>query len=202
MFLLQNCKNVELCIISPPAIYGRGTGDPELSNINSVQIPFLIAHAIRNGMMHQIGPGENVSSRIHVADLVQLYIRLLDMYKNSDPLPCGYLFPENGEHTMGDLAKSIATEMKRQSILATDEVVSVQVKDSELKRVFNTVAGKYIVGGSPRVRGIRARSTGWAPKHDDIADTLPLAVEEVSLAMGAGTYKLFGHNRSISRYAA
>jgi hypothetical protein len=53
---------------------------------------------------------------------------------------------------LGELAKSIAQELEKQAVLETDEVVSVEATDSELKRVFGTVAGKYLCGGSPRAR--------------------------------------------------
>jgi dTDP-D-glucose 4,6-dehydratase len=100
-------------MISPPSIYGRGIGDPELSNIHSVQIPFIIAHAIRNKKTHQIGPGENVSSHVHIRDLVKLYAKLLEIYREGSQVPSGYLFPENREHVMGELVKSVAIEMKK-----------------------------------------------------------------------------------------
>jgi hypothetical protein len=49
-------------------------------------------------------------------------------------------------------------------VLETDEVVSVEAADLELKRVFGTVAEKYLCGGSSRARGPKARSTGWVPR--------------------------------------
>jgi nucleoside-diphosphate-sugar epimerase len=202
IWLLKNSESVELCIISPPAIHGRGSGYPELSNTHSVQIPFIIAHAIRNKKTFQIGPGENIGSEVHVEDLAQLYVNLLEIYLASGQVPSGYLFPENGEHVMGELTKCIAQEVKNQGVLDTDEVVSVEATDSELKRVFGTVAGKYLCGGSPRARGPKARSTGWVPRGDDVTATVALEVKEISRAMKDGTYKFFGHNRSETKYQA
>jgi nucleoside-diphosphate-sugar epimerase len=202
-WLMDNSQEVDLCMISPPSIYGRGIGDPELSNIHSVQIPFIIAHAIRNKKTHQIGPGENVSSHVHIRDLVKLYVKLLEIYREGSQVPSGYLFPENGEHIMGELVKSIAIEMKKQRLLETDEVISVEATDGELKRVFTTVAGKYLVGCSPRARGPKARSTGWIPtEKDDINATLPLAIQEINQAIKDGTYAFFSHNKSETKYHA
>ncbi|OCK74520.1 NAD(P)-binding protein [Lepidopterella palustris CBS 459.81] len=191
MWLLDNSSNVDLCMVCPPSIYGRGVGEPALSNIYSVQIPFIIAHAVRNGRTQQIGPGKNVSSQIHVADLVQLYLKLLRIYLEGGDLPTGYLFPvpENGgEHVMGDLVNAIARELKKQGILETDEVVTVEATDAELKRVFTTVAGKYLVGSNCRARGPKALSTGWAAtEKEDIYSTIPHAVKEISQAVRDGT---------------
>jgi hypothetical protein len=202
IWLLKNSEDVELCVVSPPAIHGKGIGYPELSNAHSIQIPFIIAHAIRNKKTYQIGPGENIGSEVHVEDLAQLYVKLLEIYLANGQVPSAYLFPENGEHVMGELTKSIAQELKKQGVLETDEVVSVEATVSELKRVFGTVAGKYLCGGSPRARGPKAKSTGWIPRGDGITATVALEVKEISQAMKDGTYKFFGHNRSEAKYQA
>jgi hypothetical protein len=89
---------------------------------------------------------------------------LLEIYLGGGQVPSGYLFPENGEHVMGELMKTIAQELKKQGVLETDEVVSVEAADLELKRVSGTVAGKYHCGGSPRARGPKARGTGLVPR--------------------------------------
>jgi hypothetical protein len=65
-----------------------------------VQIPFIIAHTIRN-KTYQMGPGKNIGSEVHVEGLAQLCVKLLEIYLGGGQVPSGYLFPENGEHVMG-----------------------------------------------------------------------------------------------------
>jgi hypothetical protein len=161
-----------------------------------------VAHAIRNKKVYQIGPGTNIGSEVHIEDLAQLYVKLLEIYLAGGQVPFGYLFPESGEHVMGELAESIAKELKKQGVLETDEVARVEAVDLELKKVFGTVAGRYLCGGSPRARGPKARRTGWVPRDDDIYASVPLEVKEISQAMKDGTYKFFGHNRSEAKYQA
>jgi hypothetical protein len=62
-------------IVIPPLIYGIGTG---LFNRTSFQIPVLIRTALKRGKLEMIGPGEATWDSVHIGDVVDAYIILID----------------------------------------------------------------------------------------------------------------------------
>ena len=62
---------------------------------------------------------------------------------------------------MGKLVKSIAREMKNPGLLEIDDVFTVEETDSDLKRDFTAVVGKYLARCCLRARAHKARSIGW-----------------------------------------
>jgi nucleoside-diphosphate-sugar epimerase len=217
LFLLlpSHQLSIHITIIAPSAIHGMGLGPPALSNQFSVQIPWLVSNAIKLGKMHMVGRGENWSCQVHVRDLVEFYTHLLDLYPTGPTssrieveLPTGYCFPvpasSGGEVKMKDLVDALAKEMKAQGLLESAEVVEVDPSDESLKKVFGSSAGKWLVGGNCRVRGVEAESTGWVAKEEGVLgkEGLREVVREVGRAVSEGRYKGFGEggSRSDGRY--
>jgi len=62
-------------IVIPPLIYGISTG---LFNCASFQIPVLIRTALKRGKVEMIGPGEATWDSVHIGDVVDAYITLMD----------------------------------------------------------------------------------------------------------------------------
>ena len=91
-------RGVRTCVIRPTLIYGTGLG----LHKNSVQVPRMLDLAISKGKALHIGAGENIWSNVHIDDVADLYLALLEK------APAGSLFyAENGECSMRAVAQAI-----------------------------------------------------------------------------------------------
>lgn len=73
--LLNNVTGPKTAIIFPPIIYGEGRG---VTKQRSVQIPELSRVAIETRRVVQVGKGESTWSNIHIADLSNLFVKLVE----------------------------------------------------------------------------------------------------------------------------
>jgi nucleoside-diphosphate-sugar epimerase len=92
-------RGVRSCVIRPTLIYGTGLG----LHKDSVQVPRMLKLAIDKGKALHIGAGENIWSNVHIEDVTDLYMLMLEK------APPGSLFyAENGECSMRAVARSIS----------------------------------------------------------------------------------------------
>lgn len=92
-------RGVRSCVIRPTLIYGTGLG----LHKHSVQVPRMLKLAIDKGKALHIGPGENIWSNVHIDDVTDLYLLILEK------APPGSLFyAENGECSMRAVAQAIS----------------------------------------------------------------------------------------------
>jgi len=149
-------------VICPSNIYGSGTG----LNPRSVQIPFLVDQARKDGVVHIVGRGVNRWSNVHIDDVAELYLLALQK------APAGaFYFIENGEASFGEIGESIARRLK----LAPVQSWTVE----EAAERWGKVHAHYTFGSNSRVRAKRARrELGWAPLHTSalawIEEDMPL----------------------------
>lgn len=155
-------RGVRAAVICPALIYGFGRG----LHRESVQIPFLAAHARRLGRVQIVGAGLNVWSNVHVDDVVDLYLLALAA------APAGaFYFAENGEASFGEIGAAIAARLGSPGVEALPaEEAAAQWGESK---------AYFTLGSNSRVRARRARrELGWTPRHasaiDWIAAELPL----------------------------
>src|SRR6202049_3491992 len=142
-------EGVRAVVICPSNIYGSGTG----LNPRSVQIPFLVDQARKDGVVHIVGRGVNRWSNVHIDDVAELYLLALQK------APAGaFYFIENGEASFGEIGESIARRLK----LAPAQ--SWTVGDAEGR--WGKFHAHYTFGSNSRVRAKRARrELGWTPLH-------------------------------------
>ncbi|MFK7941598.1 MAG: NAD-dependent epimerase/dehydratase family protein [Paracoccaceae bacterium] len=154
-------------IIAPSLIYGRGM----LGGRESMQVPWLIQTAHRHGVARHLGPGENRWSNVHIGDLVDLYLRVLE------GAPAGSLYwAEGGEASMAELCAAICHQMgvNRAPEAMTPEEAAAEWGEGP---AINTM------GSNSRVRANRARAElGWSPSG-------PCAKEEIETGHYARTFK-------------
>lgn len=92
-------RGVRSCVLRPTLIYGTGLG----LHKDSVQVPRMLKLAVDKGKALHIGPGENIWSNVHIDDVTDLYMLILEK------APPGSLFyAENGECSMRAVAQSIS----------------------------------------------------------------------------------------------
>lgn len=150
-------RGVRSVIICPSLIYGIGTGPAK----HSIQVPWLIALAVKSGVAKHYGPGENIWSNVHIDDLVDLYRLALEA------APAGaFYFAENGENGMKDICEAINRKLGIHS-------GTVAMSLDEATREWGENGAQNTMGSNSRVRAVRAREElGWRPHRPSLIDEI------------------------------
>jgi nucleoside-diphosphate-sugar epimerase len=152
LILGSSASGVRSAVICPTLIYGTGRG----ANPHSVQIPFLADNARRNGCVQVVGRGVNRWSNVHIDDLAELYLLVLEKAPAG-----GFYFAENGEVSFGEIGEAIAARLGLSPVQSLPAELAAE-KWGE-SRAF------YSFGSNSRVRAKRARrELGWAPRHASV----------------------------------
>ncbi len=144
-------------VIAPSLIYGRGHG----VNPDSIQVPWLIALARKQGVPKHIGPGANLWSNVHIDDLVDLYLLALDK------APAGaFYFAENGENDMREVCAAIGRMLGQDG--RTESMTLAEAAGE-----WGEGPAHDTMGSNSRVRGRRARAElGWAPRAPSLLEEI------------------------------
>jgi nucleoside-diphosphate-sugar epimerase len=171
IILAAGKTNVKTAIVCPPTIYGPGRGP---GNTDSDQWYKMAKNFISRGKGFQIGEGKNTWTQVHVQDLSDIYVSLVEAAANGGGDATwgdeGYYFAENGEYVWGAMAKKIAQEALKQGLIQSTDLDSITYDE----------AGKIIPwggmrwGSNSRGKAIRARKLfGWNPTSDSPEKILP-----------------------------
>lgn len=118
--------SVKTAIVCPPTIYGPGCGP---DNQRSIQAYELAKTTLKRGKEFQVGGGQNLWTMVHVQDLSNVYLRLVEEAVkgggNAAWGPEGYYFAENGDFVWGDVAKAIAKDAHKKKLVPTAEIENV-----------------------------------------------------------------------------
>ena len=150
--ILKEAKNG--VVICQTMVYGVGTG----LHTESVQIPMLTRLARELGAGVHSGEGNNCWSNVHIDDLVTLYGLAL-----TDAAAGMFLFAENGEASMRELAAAIAARLGLHGS-------TVNLSPEEGIQRLGVEASEFALGSNSRVRAELARELGWSPRHNDLID--------------------------------
>jgi len=150
-------ERVRAVVIAPTLIYGRGSG----VNPHSIQVPKMTALAKKHGVAKHIGRGENIWSNVHIDDLVDLYLRVLDR------APAGaFYYAENGENSMREINSAISRAL---GFGGRTESMSI----SEAAAEWGDAAANYSFGSNSRVRATHARrELGWSPSRGTLLEDI------------------------------
>jgi len=174
---------IDTYIIAPSTIYGTGRGP--VRNI-SQQVNRIIRTGVRHKQVLQVGRGTNVWNNVHIDDLMQLYVLVLDraiaVNTTNDesvslnrPTPTSYgrfYFGSVGTHVWGEINKDIAVRLHKRGLVETDEVKSVTVE--EQPQLWATATNSRTVAN----RGLKV--LGWRPSGKSLEETLD---EEIDLTL-------------------
>jgi nucleoside-diphosphate-sugar epimerase len=148
---------VRAVVIAPSLIYGEGRG----LHRESIQVPKLVALARKHGVPRHVGRGENIWSNVHLDDLVDLYLRVLE----KGTAGASY-YAENGETSMREVCAAIGRALGmngRTAPLTREESIAE----------FGEGAATYTYGSNSRVRATRARrDLGWSPHAPALLDSI------------------------------
>lgn len=175
-------SNIKTAIVSPPCIYGKGRGS---GNQRSIQIYDLTKVILSKKQGFQVGAGEGRFSNVHVRDLSDLYLRLVEAAANSTGNAFwngqGYYFAENGEHVWGEISRKVTSEAYKQGFLPSDHLISVTGEEADQLEA----GGSIFWAANSRSNAIRARKLlGWTPKERSIEDEIPEVVSSEARLLG------------------
>jgi len=167
---------VDTYILCPPLIYGEGTG---AFNRESLQIPNLIRSAIKHKRAAHVGKGLNVWNNVHVEDLADFFLILLDKAlkreapKNDD----GLYFTENGSNNFKTVTDKIGEVLKKKGIAS--DGTSEDLDQTAASNVLVPFWLPKATGHNSRCRATKARKLGWKPHRVALLDSIEATIERI-----------------------
>ncbi|MET1056043.1 MAG: NAD-dependent epimerase/dehydratase family protein [Pedobacter sp.] len=154
--LLASKEGIRSMVIAPTMVYGKGLGLRK----ETIQLPLLHRLAHEKGMGVQVENGENIWSNIHIEDLGDFYVKMLE-----NGIAGGLYYAENGEASLKDIAKEISRKMGK-----GEETFSIPI-DEAVSFFGNADMVHFGLASNSRCTSLKARQTlGWQPKYNSILD--------------------------------
>lgn len=181
---------VKTAIVSPPTIYGTGSGT---GNTRSIQVPGLVYNTLDKGFAPIAGAGLTEWDHVHIDDLGEFFVKIAEASQNpslkSNPEVFGrsaYYFLENGIHKWSDVARWIAQAASKLGYLpeATTKTVTQQ-EAAELRGVAVLSWGWNSHGVAQRAR----KYLGWQPKGESLKDHVASLVPREAALQGVPAQK-------------
>ncbi|CDM37239.1 hypothetical protein DTO013E5_8385 [Penicillium roqueforti] len=149
-------------ILFPPIIFGTGNGPV---NQRSIQVPSLARAALLQHVGLYLGRGLSRWGIVHIADLADLFVKLVEHAVNATPSPIwngnGLFFVENGFESFKDVALVIAKEAHSLGYIDSPDSVQSMNLDEANVVIPN---GAVFLGTNGQGRASRARKLlGWQP---------------------------------------
>ena len=178
-------SRVRTAIVCPPCIYGKGRGP---GNQRSIQMPELAKCTLQEQKGLQVGEGLNVWTNIHVEDLSNCYLKLVEAAASGGGNATwdleGYYFTENGEHAWGQMSKLIAKDAHQKHLISSADVTVISGREADRLTSY----GSVVWGANSRCKAIRARKLlGWSPSRriaSEISDVVDLEARSLALTQG------------------
>ncbi|KAJ1304796.1 hypothetical protein OPQ81_005932 [Rhizoctonia solani] len=165
---------IDAYIIAPSCIYGTADGP---GHKISQQVPRLIRTAIEFKQPVYVGKGTNVWNNVHITDLVQLYILVLNLALSvragETPRPetfANFYFGSVEEHAWGDVAKQLGPILLKRGKVEKAEARSIGADE---------VQSFGALTSNSRSIAERSRQLGWTPVAKSLEDTLEEDVDAV-----------------------
>ena len=140
-------------------------------------MPELARVTIQQGYGVKVGEGKTFWTSVHVHDLSQAYLMLVEAAANGGKPATwgehGYYFTENGDIVWGEVAEWVAEAAHKQGLIPENLVKSV----SKARAAELASFGHALWGANSRARAVRARELlGWEPKAPSLKDEVPNTV--------------------------
>ncbi|KZV91000.1 NAD(P)-binding protein [Exidia glandulosa HHB12029] len=189
---------VDAWILSPPTVYGAPSGIAGVPPRNSIQIPMIIAMALKMGQAVVVGEGTATWDNVHVQDLVEAYILVIakavsshhgngskgfftklfkrDANSGSKSVSSYAKFHNvaSDRHAWSDLVAIIAQSLHARGVIPTSDVKSITLAEA------NTVhPWAFAVANNALVLPSRLQALGWTPSHTNWKKDVDADVERV-----------------------
>jgi nucleoside-diphosphate-sugar epimerase len=146
-------KGVRGVVICPSMIYGVGAGLKQ----ESEQIPRMTAISAQVGAGIYVGKGLNRYSNVHIDDLVDLYLLVLEKAPGGS-----FYFAENGHASFLEIARLISDSL---GLGGKTQSLDVDYVTSNLGE-----AARYGAASNSRVSAVNARRLGWSPSRPSLVE--------------------------------
>jgi nucleoside-diphosphate-sugar epimerase len=177
---------IDAVVVAPPTIWGQGQG---IFNTHSIQVPLYVRACLQFGHGVLLEDGINTWSIIHVADLSQGYLTILDAALNgkisSDP-EGRYFFVEKGEYEQRQVADTVTKLLYERGKVDAPEPKRITADDTAnygqgRRNVVN------LTGSNSRSRAVLLRKMGWEAKHGGNKEFLESIKEDVEYVLKSST---------------
>jgi nucleoside-diphosphate-sugar epimerase len=186
---------LKTAIVCPPTIYGPGRGP---GNTRSRQVYTLAGATLRLGKAPQLGTGLTEWDNVHVHDLSDLLVLLVEAAVANkadiaDELwgEKGYFLAQSGHHVWGVVAKQVAEAAYKAGYIPSPEVETVNVDQAKEIAGFEALSwGLNSKGFAKRAR----KFLGWSPKARSLEEEIPDIVDGEAKLLGLKK----GHKEKVS----
>jgi len=175
-FAVEHGDNVKVAIICPPDIYGTGTGTVKKT---SWYVPVYVAEILKRGYSFYLGKGENTRGMVHVEDLAELYVLLVEDAvaggKRADWGKDAFFFCEKGEVSAKETSTALGKILTNKGLITSAEPKQLDPEEAMSMLTHFPFPGiaKYMFGANSRSRADRAKELlGWKPTQPSFWDTL------------------------------
>jgi nucleoside-diphosphate-sugar epimerase len=176
---------VKTAIVCPPTIYGPGRGP---GNKRSKQVYSLANATLKSGKAPQLGTGLTEWDHVHVHDLSDLLVLLVEaaVGNKSDIAnelwgEKGYFLAESGYHVWGVVAKQVAEAAYKAGYIPKPEVETVSADRAKELAGFEALSwGLNSKGFAKRAR----KFLGWSPKGRSLEAEIPEIVDGEAKLLG------------------
>lgn len=169
---------IKTALVCPPTIYGVGRGPVSGRGRQAYELAKTI---LQKGYAPIIGEGRAHWDNVHVHDLSEVYLALVDAAvekKLSSDLwgEKGYFFVANGRHVWGDLSRLIAQKASDAGYIPKEFEEQKLSKDEawELADFQALSWGLNSQGKAERA----SKVLGWQPKEGSLEDEVPHIIEQ------------------------
>lgn len=154
-------QGIRSMVIVPTMVYGEGLGIRK----ESIQLPLLYRLSLEKGMGVHVEKGESIWSNIHIADLGDFYIRMLER-----GVPGAYYYAENGEASLKDIAREISKKMGR-----GEETLAIPI-DEAISYFKNADLVHFGLASNSRCTSAKAKQLlDWQPIYSNIFADIKVA---------------------------
>ncbi|CAO3644373.1 unnamed protein product [Cunninghamella blakesleeana] len=168
-YLINHSEHFDLAIIAPTTIFGEPRATTS-TNPHSQQIPYCIHVAIESGASIQIGDALNTWSFVHIDELADLYMILINKLINHELSNeylgrNGYFFGESGAYLWRDAFEAIGKNLYQLGCIESPTPKIIRT-DAEFVAAYKSLPYLPVIGGSSHVKGDKSRKLGWNPKKN------------------------------------
>lgn len=151
---------VKTYLVVPPTVFGRGLG-PFAEKRMSIQLPRLVYHSLVNRRAHYVGPGEAQWTNVHVADLAELYLLILDSaLKDAAPQGLeGLYYPSTEYFTWSDVSNRIGQILHVKGLI-------------ESPTATTGLPEGWFWGSNVRMKCTNGEKLGWKPVNGGTKEML------------------------------
>jgi len=183
MVLGSSSDAIKTVIVCPPTIYGPGRGP---GNQQSRQVYSLARITLKLGQAPQVGRGLTEWDNVHVHDLSDLFVLLVEAaVANKPDMDAklwgkeGYFLAENGHHIWGEVSKQVGEAAYHKGYIKEEKVKPMSPEEAK-EAGFDPSWGLNSKGYAKRAR----KYLGWKPKGRSLKDEIPYIVDGEAERLG------------------